>query len=85
MHTSINACVFINTLYTLHCHSVTVLRLLIRRDDGSLHRDGDDPVPHDLVEVSLEDHVQGFAVQHLNLEQSLSQSFVISSGYDLFI
>ena len=79
MHTSKNASVFINTLYDNltplrhydYAHSHTTLFR-----DVSLHRDGDDPVPHDLVEMS-QNNLQGFDLQYLYLKCVVMSSHLV--------
>ena len=56
-------------IYKHDSTSTTTTTSSTRRDDGSLHRDGDDHVPRALVEMSLENHLQGFALQYFNLKQ----------------
>ena len=67
MHTSINVSVFINTLYHNLTTTTTYAHTLPRLRDVSLHRDGDDPVPHDLVEMS-QNNLQGFDLQYLDFK-----------------
>ena len=73
MHTSKNASVFINTLYDNKTPLTTTLTLF---RDVSLHRDGDDPVPHDLVEMS-QNNLQGFDLQYLYLKCVVMSSHLV--------
>ena len=82
MHTSKNASVFINTLYDNNLTPLTTTLTLFR--DVSLHRDGDDPVPHDLVEMS-QNNLQGFDLQYLDLKCVVVMSSHLVWPFDVSI